>query len=174
MTTWTIERLKDELQRVSDMVDDKFNCPVFINGRLSTTLGRVFYHVCVGDKIYPEKVEFSKRFLENSTDEAIVQVIKHEWVHYYLAKVTKEDHGHDKVFKETCAKIGCVFDSCVTNPDKLRAGQKQYKYDVFCPKCGKQTGTHYSRMTKTLKHRILYDDVCPHCGARGLGYEQNW
>ena len=37
---WTVEKLTAECQKLSDKFNDKFDIPVTINGRLTTTLGR--------------------------------------------------------------------------------------------------------------------------------------
>ena len=101
---FSVEDIKKELNKLSAIVDDEFNIPVGINGRLTRTLGRV--HIERSDGVwYPVRMEFSRQFLESSTDASIISVIQHEWCHYYVAKSTGESHGHDNVFKNMCARV---------------------------------------------------------------------
>lgn len=62
-----------------------------MNGRLSRTLGRVI----MGTEWGIAKMEFSKEFLNTSTD-------GHEWAHYYVTKTTGVNHEHDQEFKKVC------------------------------------------------------------------------
>ena len=84
------------------MVGDTYDCPIVLNGRLSRTLGRVIMNMD-GGRVKPVKMEFSKEFLNTSTDASIVSVIGHEWAHYYVTKTTGVNHKHDEEFKKACA-----------------------------------------------------------------------
>lgn len=81
------------------MVGDTYDCPIALNGRLSRTLGRVILGTERG-RVIPIKMEFSKEFLNTSTDASI---IGHEWAHYYVTKTTGINHKHDQEFKRACA-----------------------------------------------------------------------
>lgn len=167
---YTVEDIKNELNKISESVGDTFNIPIKINSRLTSTLGRV---VLLGTKrrCTVDRMEFSAKFLETATEETIKSVITHEWVHYYVAKTTGEAHGHDSYFKEMCAKIGCDNDKSFTTVERTVEGQSPYKYSVYCPTCGKVIG-YYSRMCSTL--RDLPNCTCGRCGKGGLYYTQNW
>ena len=99
------------------MVGYDFNIPVKINKRLTTTLGRVKW-VGNTETITPISMEFSYQFLKTSTPECIDEVIKHECAHYLVTIETRQNHGHDKVFKEMCKRIGCTNDT--TNYNNLK------------------------------------------------------
>lgn len=165
---WNLEMIKAELDRLSEIKGDTFSIPVSLNGRLTSTLGRVMgtkntlTNVCT-----VEKMEFSKKLLEHGTDEDIERVIKHEWCHYYLMKTTQENHGHNAKFNALAIEMG-------GNPgtSTVIEGYRDVKskYETFCTYCGKKTGS-YSRAGKVVKETHLYKSGC--CGSP-LKIEQNW
>lgn len=165
-----MEDIKKELNRLSVKVGDVFDIPVAINGRLTRTLGRVHSECCNG-VWYPIRMEFSKQFLESSTEECILSVIQHEWAHYYVTKDTGESHGHDKVFKAVCARIGCTNDRTKTKVERTTSASSIYKYQVYCPTCDEFI-SGFTRMCKTLKE-LQYCE-CKKCKQGGLTYVQNW
>ena len=108
---WTKVKVINELNKLC--MNDGIgivNVPVEINGRLTRTLGRVKFMDYGEGHCYPTKIEFSKALLEEGTDNDIINVIKHEYVHYYLVETTHENHKHDALFKRKCAEIGCTHD----------------------------------------------------------------
>lgn len=166
----TLTQVYEELNALSKKMNDTFSIPVSINSRLTATLGRVKV-VQKGTKFYPDSMEFSKKFLENSVIEDIKDIIAHEWAHYYLTKVSKESHGHDTEFKRICGMIGCKSDGVYAKVENIYEQQEQYKYTVYCPDCGKVVG-QYSRMCATLKD--LEHCHCALCNGKHLYYVQNW
>ena len=135
-----------------------------INTRLKTTLGQVCY---VGNE--PNRVEFSQQLLDTSTDEAVRQVLLHEAAHYIADMRDGISHGHDAYFRAICAEIGCTNDKTTYKVERLQGIPSVYKYDVFCPNCGRIKG--YNRKTDILKR--LDHCTCKRCGAKGLWYVQN-
>lgn len=97
--SWTVDRITAKCAEFSAMVGDTYDCPIALNGRLSRTLGRVILGTERG-RVIPIKMEFSKEFLNTSTDASI---IGHEWAHYYVTKTTGINHKHDQEFKKACA-----------------------------------------------------------------------
>lgn len=167
---FSVEDIKKELNKLSVIVDDEFNIPVGINGRLTRTLGRV--HIERRDGVwYPVRMEFSRQFLESSTDASIISVIQHEWCHYYVAKSTGESHGHDSVFKNMCARVGCTNDGTETKVERIVSDSKLFKYQVFCPTCNEFVA-EFNRMCPTLKN--IKHCTCTQCGKGNLSYVQNW
>ena len=167
---WTVEDIKVRCQEMSDIVGDTFDCPVKINGRLTRTLGRVTAN-WVDKRLENESLEISKALLETATDESIKSVIDHEWCHYYLNKTTGEAHGHDKMFKQLCARIGCTNDGTSTHVDRIVGEEAIYKYQVYCATCDEFVAG-YSRMNKTLRN--LNRCTCNKCKTSNLSYVQNW
>jgi predicted SprT family Zn-dependent metalloprotease len=167
---FTLEDIKKELNKLSAMVGDEFDIPVALNGRLTRTLGRV-HSECTNGVWYPVRMEFSKQFLETSTEECVISVIQHEWAHYYVTKSTHESHGHDATFKAVCARIGCENDGTKTRVERTVAESTVYKYQIWCPTCKKYI-SGLNRMCKSLREIQNYE--CKVCGNAGLSYVQNW
>jgi predicted SprT family Zn-dependent metalloprotease len=165
---WTIKDVENECHKISAKMGDKFDIPVRVNGRLTRTLGRVTIRRING-VWYPEVMEISKQLLETATDESIKSVIEHEWCHYFTAKETGEDHGHDKVFKAMCARIGCDNDGTRTKVE--RTVEVHSKYEVYCGTC-KDIIANYSRMSKNLQR--LDERTCNRCKTSNLKLIQNW
>lgn len=165
---WTIEKITEYCKEVCGNANVEFSIPVSINGRLTRTLGRVHSTRNVNGYVTPQRMEFSRQFLETSSDESIRQVIKHECAHFIVAATTHESHGHDAVFKKVCAEIGCEADK--TSTEVERVVEIKDKYEVFCPNCGKIGG--FSRMCKTIKN--IKDCTCGKCNSNVLTVVQNW
>jgi len=168
LMTWTIVRIKKELQKISDKYDDTFSIEVGINGRLTRTLGRV-EHKRVSEDIFPVKLEISKQLLETSTDDDIIGVIKHEWAHYYITKITKKNHNHDSSFKALCAEIGTHG---TTSIRVERTVEIESKYELICPNCGKVVA-RYTRKCKTTEASKVGLVTSKCCNAK-VTLKQNW
>lgn len=162
---WTIDQVKEKLNELREADSlPPIDVPVCINGRLSRTLGRVHF---MRETCCPTKIEFSRTLLENGTDEDIINVIKHEYVHYFLLTTTAEDHGHDWMFKDKCAEIGCTHDK---THNALQKEQK-YKYEIWCMDCVQCIGTR-SRRCKLIDN--IQDCYCGNCKGKNLQVIQNW
>ena len=169
---WTKVKVINELNKLC--MNDGIgivNVPVEINGRLTRTLGRVKFMDYGEGHCYPTKIEFSKTLLEEGTDNDIINVIKHEYVHYYLVETTHENHKHDALFKRKCAEIGCTHDKTQNRLEADYGEKEEFKYEVWCGDCVKCIGT-YSRMCKTLKN--IHYCRCKNCGGSNLTVHQNW
>lgn len=146
--------------------------PICFNGRLTRTLGRVRHGYDSAAGCYTSiLVEFSKQFLETSTDKSIHDVIMHEAAHLIITDRTGELHGHDCEFKAVCAEIGTDNDEACTKVERTVEEKALYKYQIFCPTCHKFIGG-YSRKCKTIDH--IEDCFCKSCGKGGLKVLQNW
>lgn len=169
---YNIERLKADFIEACELANVEFdNIPIEMNGRLTRTLGRVHWTRSNGD-ITPIKVDFSKHFIENSTDECIRSVVFHEAAHYIAIKRTNEDHGHDNVFKGICKEIGYEeMGSTHTKVESLRSAKSYHKYDIICPHCGQVVGGR-QRKCQLVNNPDMY--YCPECGKLGLEVKQNW
>ena len=165
---WTVKDIENECKRISAKVGDNFDLPIRVNGRLTRTLGRVTSRR-LNDVWYPEVMEISKQLLETATEESIKSVIAHEWCHYYVTKDTGEDHGHDRVFKAMCARIGCDNDGTKTKVE--RTVEVHSKYEVFCGTCN-EVIANYARMSKNLQR--LNECTCKRCNTSNLKLIQNW
>ena len=158
--------LKDiiaECERLSNMMNVDFDLPVRINNRLTRTLGRVCYEGGV-----PYVMEISGPMLKTCTDASIIEVVRHEWAHWYAWVASGEIHGHDQYFRDICHKIDCTHDRSRNKVERLVSDKPISKYTITCG-CGQQW--HYARMCDTIRH-IDYCS-CPNCGGK-LTVKQNW
>ena len=158
-----LNEIVNECNRLSKQFNVKFNIPVRINNRLTRTLGRVCFQC--GD---PYVMEISGPMLKTCTDESIIQVVRHEWAHWYAWRIDGEVHGHDAFFRDICAKIDCDHDRSRNHVERLQNAGPISKYTVTCD-CGNTW--HYARMCDTIRH-IEYCS-CPECGG-SLTVKQNW
>lgn len=174
--SWTIDRIKGELQKLCAADHIVLDVPVNINSRITRTLGRVKYNYYNG-AYYPTAIEFSQKFLVNSTDNDIINVIKHEYVHFFLLAIEPcEKPGHDAAFKRKCAEIGCTHIHAQNHLESYAAdtaieAKAKTKYEVWCADCDEMIAT-YSRKCKTINN--LSSCKCAKCGSRNLSLIQNW
>lgn len=169
---FTIERVIDELNKLCAADHISLDVPVEINGRLTRAMGRVKYIVASEDVYLPEKIEFARNLLENASDEDILQVIKHEYVHYFLFVTDPTtNHNHDAVFKRKCAEINCTHSKSAQHVEGFRDESAKSKYEVWCTDCNKIIGT-YARKCKTINN-ISYCK-CGICKGNNLIVKQNW
>lgn len=167
---YDLEKIKEECNKVCNELGVKMDVPITLNKRLTLTLGRVINGYV--DGVYnPTAVEFSSEMLSSSTDSTIHSVIQHEMVHYYITKTTHERHGHDLLFKEVCARIGCKNDGYATHVDRTVSADAIYKYIVFCPTCHKPVA-YYRKAGKVIKN--IKSCTCRVCGGDDLYVVQNW
>lgn len=164
-----LNKIKEECKKCFDTCGVDFSgIEVAVNGRLTRTLGRCRYAVHAGRPV-PRRIEFSRQFLETSSEESIISIIRHECAHAIVTLRTKEKHGHDAVFKECCAELGTVNDGCIAKEiDRAEGYEKTYKYNVICTSCGKSC--NYSRAGKVVKYANLYNCTC----GGNLKVIQNW
>ena len=168
---WTEEQLKCGVSRTFKKAGHNFpnSIEIKINGRLTRTLGR-----CMYKNIYeiatPYKIEFSKQFLETSTDDCIESVIAHEACHALVAIETGVAHHHDEYFKEMCRRVGCTNDGRTTQVESTVDDRALYKYFVVCKECGKVVGM-FHRAGKIVKNSEHYKSKC--CKG-SLLVEKNW
>ena len=155
----------NECERLSDMMGVEFDLLVKINNRLTRTLGRVCYEYGT-----PYVMEISGPMLKTCTDESILQVVRHEWAHWYAWRESGEIHGHDAYFREICAKIDCDHDRSKNHVERLQGAKPMYKYTVKCPECG--ATWHYARRGHVINN--LESCWCSNCGCEHLELVQNW
>lgn len=138
----------------------EFTIPVKINKRLTRTLGRVKSVRYPNGRTYNEVVEFSYHFLSCADLSSIEDVVAHECAHYLVTEETHEHHGHDSVFKEMCARIGCTNDGTIVKDLSLNTKEEEYyRYFVFCKDCGKLVAK-YHRASKLIQHPEFYNCKC--------------
>lgn len=166
---YNLSRVTKEFTEVCNKAGVEVTCPIKISGRMTRTLGQVT-HQTINGITTSTLVQFSKQFLETSTDASIESVIKHEAAHYIATARTGEAHGHDSYFKSICAEIGTNNDGTKTKVERTVSNDQIYKYTIMCPNCGVIGYRH--RMSKTLKNiRTCY---CKKCNSNNLSVIHNY
>lgn len=167
---YTLDKIEIQFKGICAKAGVSCNVPITINSRLTRTLGRVVIDNFIG--IWkPTKIEFSKQFIETSSDASIEDVIKHEAAHFIATSRTGEDHGHDIYFKSICAEIGTTNDGTTTKVERTVDESSLYKYAIYCDTCDKVIGGK-SRMCRTIKE--IKFCTCKACNTSNLRVIQNW
>ena len=146
-------------QKICAKAGYDFTIPVKINKRLTRTLGRV---TCVRTDgiVKSTLMEFSYQLIATATIDSIQEVIAHECAHYLVVAETHENHGHDAIFKEMCARINCTNDGTIYHSLSREVPETDvYKYFVICDDCGKIVGKYY-RAGKVVQHPDNYSCKC--------------
>ena len=166
--------IRETIKECEKVTGVKCEVPIYINERLSKSLGRACAKITrnrfTGErKVEPTQIEFSKRFIEVATEEHLIDVIRHEFAHY-CTFLSKGEHNHTDVeFISYCQKMDC----CHNANSKIRADIK-HKYDVYCKCCGKYAGG-YDRASKVIKSVMSgQKGYVSGCCKSELRVEQNW
>lgn len=142
-----LETVKEIVSSDLAKYDLKVTFPIRENGRLRSVIGRVMYQM-QGKTITVTAMEFSRKYLENATDEQITGTIHHEAAHAIATICTGVNHSHDQYWKSIYYELDPEGheDSEYTNDsekDKSRRGM--YKYVVRCSCCHRPIHYYYRR-----------------------------
>ena len=114
--------------------------------------------------MYGSKVIGLSKLLVAANDETQVRdTILHEIAHALVGV----GHGHDKVWKKMCVKIGAKPERCYSSEDtNIIAG----KYRAVCGGCGKTFDRH-KRVPKGRRHACLCQSNIPWDKKKVLEYK---
>ena len=169
---YTLDKIEIQFKGICAKAGVSCNVPITINSRLTRTLGRVTNdYIGAIDTWRPTKVEFSKQFIETSSDASIEDVIKHEAAHFIATSRTGKNCGHNSYFKKVCADIGTTNDGTTTKVERIVDESSLYKYAIYCDTCNKVIGGK-SRMCRTIKE--IKFCTCKACNTSNLRVIQNW
>ena len=153
----TLQEIKDRCTaafKTAGLDFEYFGIEVAINGRLTRTLGRCMYKGTM-----PCRLEFSRQFIDYSTEKNIQDVILHECAHAIACIRTGEPQGHNAIFKSICKEIGTPLDTTSSQVEATVSDTKLFKYFVSCEKCGQICGK-YHRTGKIIKNLPYYSCSC--------------
>lgn len=117
----------------------KLVVPLKLNGRLKTTLGWFIYKK---KSLQPVAVHLNKQFVQNNEKDIVLNVLKHELMHYALFMKGEPHHDGDSHFENELRKKGIVSQSTV-NKYSIHTVKQIYQ----CVECNK-----IFRLTKRLKN----------------------
>jgi len=113
----------------------ELDIPIEYNHRLRRTLGRfISTRIKDSNKNKPKKIELSTELMQQYTPEIIIDVLKHELVHYALcAKGHPRSEFRDGhiVFEKELRRLGVAKTRTYSNKNKV-------KHKYVCDMCGKE------------------------------------
>jgi len=126
--------------------------PLELNGRLKTTKGRFVWYT---RSRKPKVVEMNKFFVQNNTDEVVLDVLKHELVHYALFMKGIPHQDGAPTFERELRRLGVVSQSTI---DKYDIMHKVTKNVYRCNDCKKE---------HSLSRKLKYDGRYHKCKCGG-------
>ncbi|WP_051271112.1 SprT-like domain-containing protein [Shimazuella kribbensis] len=84
------------------------NIPIQLNGRLSRTLGRAVFRKKQYEGTKAVRIELSKKLIFNYTEVELIDVLKHELVHYACFMIEKPYDDGVPYFEKELKKLGVV------------------------------------------------------------------
>lgn len=129
----------------------ELDIPIFVSNKLKRTFGYFQYRKGVAWKI-----EISQELIDTHPKEVVIDVLKHELVHYALFELGKPWRDKDRYFKETLDRLGV---------SRTRTYESKGKFHHYTCQCGKlykrkrrvNEGT-YCGTCKTLEYIGYYED----------------
>lgn len=165
---YTLDRVTRECEAIARQFGRELNCPVSLNGRLRTTLGRVTQEK--RDGVWRSvKIEFSRNFIEKASDAEIIETIRHEMAHWLATAETGEEHNHDAYWKTCAIRCGAspeaTYDRAAAAKLEAQGAIKMAKpkYSIYCSKCHKLVATR-TRACKVTENTSAYHSSC--CKAK--------
>lgn len=167
----TLSKIIEICNEKAELFNYDIDFPITLNSRLTSTLGRVKRYP--GSK-YTLSMEFSKNFVETSSDDLVKEVVIHELAHAIVNSLYPDERvGHGPRFKDMYFALGgtgaakgakTMIEENVEEVDRI------YKYTCYCSKCKKFIGG-YKRAGKVIKNIDSCTSKC--CGA-AINMFQNW
>jgi SprT-like protein len=117
--------------------------PLELNGRLKTACGRFVYY---RNSRTPKKVELNKVFAQNNEPTVVLDVLRHELVHYALFMQGKPHSDGQPCFENELKRLGVVSQKTI---DQYKIASRVQVYG--CTRC-----TNEYQMTRRLKHNGKY------------------
>ena len=156
---WNIEHIKDFLKTLGEKYKlSCINIPVRISKRMTRALGLYVYKK---NTLQPVEFVFSAYLLDGSySEKEVMQVITHEFCHYYTDTIEGKPCKHNNKFKRNCILMG-ITDNTYSNyklSDKLlEKVEKSYKYKIVCNNCG------YTIKRKRIRKNFTKNYRCGKC-----------
>lgn len=153
--------LNELLSYANEFLAENYNMeltvPLVINGRLKRYYGRFCYQVNrMNGEAKELSVELNKTFIIHNSKEDVLNVLRHELIHYACFKMNKPHSDGDRYFENELKKHNTYSQTDVSRTEvKMKCRYKKF-YTYEC-NCGKNT-------TTTNITRGLYS--CRDCGKR--------
>ncbi|CAD2074330.1 hypothetical protein GCM10007275_05740 [Jeotgalicoccus coquinae] len=129
----------------------RLEIPVRISKRMKSKLG-AFQIKIQGRKVVSQEIVMSHTFIVNNTEETVLDVLRHECVHYALYTLNKPYRDSDREFIETLERLG------ISKTRTYKYKGQSYLYE--CKKCSYQ----FTKRVKGYNKRY----ICRHCRGKFL------
>lgn len=160
MTSYNIHQLRQYARKfLKDTYGMELNIPMTLNSRMSRTCGW-FKYKRQGNKWVSGCIELNKFFVENNEPTVVLDVVRHELVHYVLHEQGKPNKDGHPVFENELARLGIVSQKTI---DKYTIEAKPVNmivYKCINPKCGQE----YKRQRKLRGDGIYHS--CSKCSGK--------
>lgn len=104
MNKWTLKDVRDIIVDCDNKMNHKSNLIIKENKKLKSTIAR---YICKNDvNRTPICLEIGSKILNVPEKSALIDVIKHEYAHYYSMSVLRNSSGHDNNFRTICKQLG--------------------------------------------------------------------
>jgi len=149
LTTYQLRKYAEKF--LKETYGMSLSVPLELNGRLKRACGRFVYYVRSGE---PKVVEMNKEFVENNEPVVVLDVLRHELVHYALFMQGKPHADGHPVFEKELKRLGIVSQKTI---DQYTIASKMQIYG--CADCN-----HEFKMTRRLRNNGA-NHRC-NCGGR--------
>jgi SprT-like protein len=127
--------------------------PLELNGRLNTTCGRFISTRYRDGRREPKIVELNKTFAQNNEPTVVLDVLRHELVHYALFMQGKPNSDGHPVFENELKRLGIVSQQTI---DRYKIASKKQVY--ACSDC-----SNTWKMARKLRNNGRYHKC--NCGG---------
>ena len=111
--------------------------PLSINGRLRSTYGRFKYRQWANGMQKPLSVEMNKTFVENNDSLVVLDVLKHELVHYAMFKLNKPFSDGHPIFERELSRLSVINQRNINRQYDIKSKKHFYK----CMDCNEEYQT---------------------------------
>jgi len=132
--------------------------PLKINARLKTTCGRFKYRRYASGKRESVSVEMNKFFIENNEPTIVLDVLRHELVHFALFELGKPNADGHPVFEGELRRLKIVSQSTISQYN-LVSKPKTVSIYSCASLCGQEYQTGRRLTNNGINHRCR-------CGGR--------
>lgn len=135
MTTYNIYQLKQYANKfLKETYGMTLGIPLQLNGRLQKTCGWFRARRYRDGRKEPICIELNKFFVENNEPQVVLDVLRHELVHYVLFMQNKPNSDGHPVFENELKRLGIVSQRTI---DKYTIQSKPKNMSVYkCESCG--------------------------------------
>lgn len=151
LTQNQLERYADKF--LAENYGMKLLVPLKLNGRLRTTCGRFVYtQYRNGSKpSVPKVVDLNKFFVKNNEPTVVLDVLRHELIHYALFMQGKPHSDGHHVFENELKRLGVVSQRTI---DKYNITSKPVNVSIYqCDDCGNEYRTQRALSHDGRYHR---------------------